>query len=397
MRGACRAARELLPGHPSGARSSETTKSSEGALARRAAAGARRAARAALRGPGARRGLRDAARRGPLPLLGAHDVPDPRGESGSPRAARPAPAPDHTRSPSCSRRAPNELWSWDITKLLGPAKWTYFYLYVILDVFSRYVVGWMVAHEESAALGGEADRGDVPAPGHRARPAHAARRSRELDDVASRSRCSSPTWASPRRHSRPHVSNDNPFSESAVQDAQVPARASPSASGSIEHARAHCGPFFDWYNNEHHHGGSASDAARRPLRPRRSASSRRELASSSEAYFAHPERFVRGTPVPPALPSAVSINAPTNASEQRSPQRAGERIADVVANSGRAQEESRAQAAESAERSAQPTLDASEHGARSLEVRDARAASLATMVSRESALCVGVEKEVTAH
>ena len=110
---------------------------------------ARRAARAALRRPRAGRGVRDAARRGALPLLGAHDVPRSSPRTGEVRERRDQLRHPNYAAPELLATAPNQLWSWDITKLLGPAKWTYFYLYVILDVFSRYVVGWMVAHRET--------------------------------------------------------------------------------------------------------------------------------------------------------------------------------------------------------------------------------------------------------
>jgi putative transposase len=91
-------------------------------------------------------GLGDAARRGPLPLLGAHDVPAARRAPGGAGAARSAHASRYAK-PELLAERPNQLWSWDITKLLGPTKWSYYYLYVILDVFSRYVVGWTVQHQ----------------------------------------------------------------------------------------------------------------------------------------------------------------------------------------------------------------------------------------------------------
>ena len=190
----------------------------------------------------------------PLPLLGAHDVPHPRGQSGGARAARPA-APPELPAPRAARHPPNQLWSWDITKLLGPQKWTYFYLYVILDVFSRYVVGWMVAHEESARSGREAHRRDVPPSGHRARAAHPPRRPRPSMTCKAGGAACSPTSASPRP-TRGRTSPTTTRSRSPLQDAQVPARL-PRPLRHIEHARGHCGPFFPWYNDEHHHGSSA--------------------------------------------------------------------------------------------------------------------------------------------
>ena len=173
----------------------------------------------------ARAGVGDAARRGPLPGVRAHDVPAAgrRARRGA-RAARPAHAPRLRKRRSCSPSARTRCGRWDITKLKGPAKWTYFYLYVILDVFSRYAVGWTVQHRESGqlakALIAQAAEQQQIAP----RPADRARRPRQLDDAPSRSRSCSPISASRKSHSRPYTSTDNPYSRGAVQDAQVPAR-----------------------------------------------------------------------------------------------------------------------------------------------------------------------------
>src|SRR5271163_1020034 len=137
-------------------------------------------------------------------------------------------------------------------KLLGPQKWTYFYLYVILDVFSRYVVGWMVAHEESAALA------------HKLIEETCRRQGITPDRLTLHAdRGSSMTSKSvallladlgvTKTHSRPYVSNDNPFSESAFKTLKY-RPGFPDRFDHLEHARSHCGPFFDWYNNEHRHG-----------------------------------------------------------------------------------------------------------------------------------------------
>ena len=242
---------------------------------------ARRAARAALRGPRARRGLRDAARRGPLPLLGAHDVPHSRGESGGPRAARPAPARRTIRVPSCSRRRPNELWSWDITKLLGPAKWTYFYLYVILDVFSRYVVGWMVAHRGERGAREEAI--DETCRRQGIEPGQLTLHADRGSSMTSKSvALLLADLGVTKTHSRPYVSNDNPFSESAFKTLKYRPDF-PERFGCTSRTPAPtAGPFFDWYNHEHrhgalglctpyevHHGLAAADARAPSHRPRR--------------------------------------------------------------------------------------------------------------------------------
>jgi putative transposase len=150
-------------------------------------------------------------------------------------------------------RHPITKWSWDITKLSGPAKWTYFYLYVIIDVYSRYVVGWMVAHRESATLAQKlieacCKRERVP-PGQLT--LHADRGS---------SMTSKPVaflladLGVTKTHSRPHVSNDNPFSEAAFKTLKY-RPGFPNRFGSIEDVRGYCGDFFHWYNEEHRHSG----------------------------------------------------------------------------------------------------------------------------------------------
>jgi len=288
---------------------------------------------------------------------------------------------DQLRHPSYAKpellaTGPNQLWSWDITKLLGPATWKYFQLYVMIDVYSRYVVAWMVAPEESATLAAKLvseactrqgiERGQLTLHADRG----AAMTSKLLAHLLA-------DLGVTKTHSRPHVSDDNPYSESQFKTMKYRPEF-PERFGSLEDARTFCVAFFDWYNNEHHHGGlglhTPHDVHHGLAEERRTA--RAQVLAA--AHAAHPERFVHGAPTPPALPTAVWINKPQKDTAQPPAQRAEERIADVVANSGRAQEGSRAQAAESAERSAQPTLDASEHGTSSLEVRDARAARLAS-------------------
>ncbi len=156
-------------------------------------------------------------------------------------------------APELLARQPNELWSWDITKLLGPAKWTYFYLYVMLDVFSRYVVGWMVAHRESASLAEQFIH------------ATCARQGIERGQLTIHADRGSAMTSKPvallladlgvtNTHSRPHVSNDNPFSEAQFKTLKY-RPAFPTRFGSIQDARAHCHLFFPWYNTEHHHTG----------------------------------------------------------------------------------------------------------------------------------------------
>ena len=203
---------------------------------------------------------------------------------------------------------PNEVWSWDITKLLGPAKWTYYYLYVILDIFSRYVVGWMVAHAESARLAERllAATCETQAIRPGQLTVHADRGS---------SMTSKPVallladLGITRTHSRPHVSNDNPFSEAQFKTLKSRPEF-PERCASAEAARAFCHPFFAWYNTEHRHGGigwltpaMVHDGQVALIR-----TARQQVLTA--AYAAHPERFVRHPPAPPAVPGAVWINPP---------------------------------------------------------------------------------------
>jgi len=221
---------------------------------------------------------------------------------------RDIPRPNAYRKPELLARRSNQLWSWDITKLKGPTTWTYFYLYVIIDVFSRYVVGWMVAPRESAALA-EAFIADCCAR-EGIQPeqltVHADRGSAMTSkDVAA----VLVDLGVAKSHSRPHVSNDNPFSEAQFKTVKYHPT-TPDRFGCIEDARAWAQPLFAWYNHAHHHTGLAllTPAQVHHGRTGRVLAARRtELAA---AYAAHPERFVRGMPEPAAPPNAVWINPP---------------------------------------------------------------------------------------
>jgi putative transposase len=211
-------------------------------------------------------------------------------------------------APELLATAPNQLWSWDITKLLGPRKWTYFYLYVVLDVFSRYVVGWLVADAESSALAerliAEACERQGIAPGQLT--IHADRgSSMKSKPVAMLLADLGVT----KTHSRPHVSNDNPYSEAQFKTLKYRPDF-PQRFGSIQDARGFHGDFFRWYNDEHHHTGlgllTPADVHFGRAEQRRA---HRALVLDA-AQGTHPERFVRGTPVPPPLPTAAWINKP---------------------------------------------------------------------------------------
>ncbi len=210
--------------------------------------------------------------------------------------------------PELLATCPNEVWSWDITKLLGPAKWTYYYLYVILDIFSRYVVGWMVAHQESAALATRLIAATCEK--HEILPdqltIHADRGS---------SMTSKPVallladLGVTRTHSRPHVSNDNPFSEAQFKTLKYRPEF-PARFGSLEAARAFCQPFFTWYNTAHRHGGIGLLTPATVHYGHAPDVRAHRAAVLAAAYAAHPERFVRQPPQPPALPVATWINPP---------------------------------------------------------------------------------------
>ncbi len=214
----------------------------------------------------------------------------------------------HYAKPELLATRPNQVWSWDITKLMGPAKWTYFYLYVILDIFSRYVVGWMVAPRESADLAQglisetydkqRIDQGQLTLHADRGSSMKSKPVALLLADLGV-----------VKTHSRPQVSNDNPFSESQFKTMKYRPEF-PERFGSIEHSRAFGHVFFPWYNDAHHHSAlgfltpavvhyGLADAVR---------DKRQHVLAA--AFAAHPERFVKGTPRPADLPQAVWINPP---------------------------------------------------------------------------------------
>jgi putative transposase len=202
----------------------------------------------------------------------------------------------------------NELWSWDITKLLGPAKWTYFYLYVILDVFSRYVVGWMIATEESAALakkliGETCGRQGIE-------PSQLTLHADRGSSMTSKSvALLLADLGVTKTHSRPYVSNDNPFSESAFKTLKYRPDF-PERFGCVEDSRGHCDRLIDWYNNDHRHGALGLCTPYEMHHGLAAATIERRADVLDAAFCAHPERFPRGRPKPAALPTEVWINNP---------------------------------------------------------------------------------------
>ena len=211
-------------------------------------------------------------------------------------------------APELLARGPNQLWSWDITKLLGPTKWTYYYLYVILDVFSRYVVGWLAAYREAAVLAerliAETCHRQGIVPGQLT--IHADRGS---------SMTSKPVaflladLGITKTHGRPHVANDSPYSEAQFKTFKY-RPAFPERFGSLVHARAVSGDLFQWYNHEHHHAALGLLTPGDVHDGRAAAKTAQRARVLAAAHARHPERFPRGVPQPPAVPTAVWINQP---------------------------------------------------------------------------------------
>jgi len=220
------------------------------------------------------------------------------------------------QKPELLATASNQVWSWDITKLLGPAKWTYFYLYVILDIFSRYVPGWLLATRESAALAkhlieetcrrqgiesGQLTTHSDRGPSMTSKPV--ALLLSDLGIVKSLS--------------RPYTSNDNPFSEAQFKTLKY-TPGFPDRFGSIQDGRAHCQPLFNWYNTEHHHSGIGMMTPEAVHYGFASVIIAKRQKTLDKAFALHPERFVRNPPSHQEVPQQVWINPPkmnTNAQD----------------------------------------------------------------------------------
>jgi putative transposase len=210
--------------------------------------------------------------------------------------------------PELLATGPNQVWTWDITKLKGPRKWNYFHLYVIIDIFSRKVVGWMVAERESAELAKRLIEATIEKEGIEPGQLtiHADRgssmKSKEVALLLA-------DLGVTKTHSRPHVSNDNPFSEAHFKTVKYRPDF-PDRFGSIEDARAFCRRFFEWYNNRHRHSGIGLMTPADVHHGRALGVRDHRARTLDAAYLLHPERFVRKPPAPPALPTAVWINPP---------------------------------------------------------------------------------------
>jgi len=208
---------------------------------------------------------------------------------------------------------PNKVWSWDITKLKGPAKWSYYCLYVILDIFSRYVVGWMIADGESSTLAkrliAESCRKQNITEDQLT--LHADRGSSMKSKVVAQLLVD---LGVTKTHSRPHVSNDNPFSESQFKTLKYRPEF-PKRFGCIQDARAFACAFFPWYNGEHRHSGLALYTPSDVHYGRVEQVRQQRQAALDAAYRRHPNRFRRQPPQAALPPQAVWINPPKDTGE----------------------------------------------------------------------------------
>jgi len=218
------------------------------------------------------------------------------------------------QKPELLAQQPNEVWSWDITKLMGPAKWTYYYLYVIIDIFSRRVVGWCVGDRESAnlfkALFDDTITKNGVIPGRltlhadRGGPMKAKATALLLADLGVT-----------KSHSRPYISNDNPFSESHFKTLKYQPQF-PDRFGCIQDAKAFCRHFFTWYNNDHHHVGIGLMTPDQVHYGQTNAVYAARQITLDEAFRKNPNRFVKMPPMPPAKPTEAWINPPQKCSSR---------------------------------------------------------------------------------
>lgn len=217
-------------------------------------------------------------------------------------------APRAYTKPELLATRPNELWSWDITKLKGPRKWTYFYLYVLMDVYSRFVVGWMLAERESSELA-------------KALISESCLRQKIAPDTLGihadnggpmKALCVAQLMENlhiTKTHSRPYTSNDNPFSESLFKTLKYRPEF-PERFDSQQHAHDFSDPFFDWYNYHHRHSGIAMLTPSMVHNGESPGIIAQRQMVMAKAYEQFPERFVKGHPIIKPLPEAVYINPP---------------------------------------------------------------------------------------
>jgi len=221
------------------------------------------------------------------------------------------------QKPELLATGPNQVWSWDITKLRGPSKGVYYYLYVIIDIYSRYVVGWLIAEVESAELAEQliaetcakqgVQRAQLTLHADNGSPMIAKTVVSLLADLGVA-----------KSHSRPHVSNDNPYSEAQFKTLKYRPDY-PDRFGSLADARQWARSFFAWYNEQHHHIGLGLLTPTVVHTGRADTVHQQRQAVLQQAYQTHPERFVRGQPQPTKLPEAVWINPPPSTTEPSAP------------------------------------------------------------------------------
>jgi putative transposase len=203
---------------------------------------------------------------------------------------------------------PNAVWSWDITKLLGPAKWTWFYLYSIIDIYSRYVPGWLLARAERALLA-ERLLADTIAKQHVTPDQLTIHADRGASMASKPVAFLLADLGVTKSHSRPHCSNDNPYSEAQFKTLKYRPEF-PDRFGCYEDALGFCRRFFRWYNQEHRHSGIGFHTPADVHYGRVELVQAQRARVLDAAYAAHPERFVRKPPTPPQLPAAAWINQP---------------------------------------------------------------------------------------
>jgi putative transposase len=219
--------------------------------------------------------------------------------------------------PELVATAPNRCWSWDITKLHGPVKWSYFHLYVIIDIYSRYTVGWLIADRESAALAQQLLADTI------------AKHGIDRDTLTVHADNGSSMASKPvallladlgvtKSHSRPHTSNDNPFSESQFRTLKYRPEF-PATFASLPDARGFCQRFFSWYNGEHRHSGVAWHTPQNVHYGHAEQVHTVRADVLTAAYTRNPERFVRKHPEPAPLPVAAWINKPAEQEARNEP------------------------------------------------------------------------------
>lgn len=212
--------------------------------------------------------------------------------------------------PELLARATNQCWSWDITKLKGPTTWSYFYLYVIIDLYSRYVVGWMVAEAESATLAKQLieqsclkqniEPGELTLHADRGSSMKSKLVAQLLSDLGVT-----------KTHSRPYTSDDNPYSEAQFKTLKYRPDF-PQRFGCLQDARAHCQRFFHWYNHQHLHSGIAMLTPASVHQGQADELLEQRHRVMADAALRHPLRFKNQLPKPATLPDAVWINKPDN-------------------------------------------------------------------------------------